>query len=232
MHINTNDTAVIVFTHSAQKEAETKLFSPQNNFSFNKKVAECLINKTVSLVKKTGLPYFVIDEKMQYGQSFGEKLANAIQDHFLIGYKRLIIIGNDCLGLTTHHLINVYHLLKNNEVVAGPSKKGGLYLIGLNSNSFNKSSFQNIRWQSAQVFFDFLRLTNCLSLSVMGDINNGQELRQQLSILRRDNKFHQILISFLASFTHYYLRTSYILKQSALLLCKGLRAPPSAISFS
>ncbi len=226
MQKNINHTAIILFSRSAEKEATAKNFSYTNNFRFNKKVAQTLISKTVSLAKETKLPFYVVDETLQQGNCFGEKISNTIQDHFKKGYEHLIIIGNDCLALESEHILRAYRHLQNNETVAGATSKGGLYLIGINKLSFNKNDFQNIRWQTEFVFTDFKNLNSAIFLPVLGDANNHQELAHQLKLLARHNRFFKIIQSYFASFTILHLRGSEFIPQSALLLCSGLRAPP------
>lgn len=219
-------TAIIVFSRSAEKEAEFKNFSSQKNFGFNKNVANGLINKTISLAKQTKLPLYVVDEKSQHGYGFGDKLSNSIEDHFAKGYQRLIIIGNDCIKLTEDHLFKTLYHLENNENVAGPTTNGGLYLIGINRHSFDSILFKNIRWQTEHVFNDFINYFPSYSLPESGDANNEHELKKQLQLLNAGNKLLQFIQSCFASFTKKILRISNFFEQLSALHISGLRAPP------
>lgn len=226
LQLNNSHTAILFFTRSAEKEAEVKNFSLKRNISLNKKVAQGLINKTLELVRETKLPYFIVDEKSQNGSSFGEKLSNAIQEYFIKGFEHLIIIGNDCLGLKSEHILKASRNLQNNETVAGATINGGLYLIGINKSSFDKSSFEKIRWQTENVFNDFKNLNNTTFLPALADANNEQELKQQLSLLRKDNNLLIVLQSYFASLQSSYFSEIKHFKQVPLL-CFDLRGPPS-----
>ncbi len=220
-----NHTAIIVFTRSAEKEAEVKNFSSIKNFRFNKHIAKGLINKTIAVAKQTKLPLYVVDEKLQHGKGFGEKLSNSIEDHFAKGFERVIIIGNDCLRLTKDNLLKTLQLLETNETVAGPTINGGLYLIGFNRSSFNKNSFKNIRWQTAHVYTDFINSFPSFSLPELGDANNEYELKKQLHFLKIGNNLLQLIQSCFASFVNFILRLLEFFKSLSKILYVGLRAP-------
>ena len=226
MNQSKNHTAVIVFTRSAEKEAEYKNFSSQKSLRFNKNILKGLINKTIALARQTNLPVYVVDEKLQHGKSFGEILSNSIEDHFAKGYENLIVIGNDCIGLTKNHLLRTLHLLQNNGTVAGPTTNGGLYLIGISRSSFDKNSFINLRWQTEYIFSDFIKVFPAFTISQSGDANNEHELKQQLQLLGANNKLLQHIQSCFASFVSFFLRFTEYIKTLTLLHCIGLRAPP------
>ncbi|MEB3310653.1 MAG: TIGR04282 family arsenosugar biosynthesis glycosyltransferase [Snowella sp.] len=80
----------------------------------------------------------------------GQRMQGAFADAFRAGIERVVIIGTDCPGLTPALIQEALTALNNDEVVLGPAKDGGYYLIGLNRPL--PMLFQNIPWGSDRVF--------------------------------------------------------------------------------
>lgn len=134
-------TALLIFANSAAKEVERKEFLSTEIFS-------ALNKQTLKTAKKSKLPYFVISEKEQKGASFGERFTNAIDLIFKKGFDNVITIGNDTPHLKTKHLLDANTSLTNKQLVIGPSKDGGFYLMGLKKSHFNKETFLKLPWQT------------------------------------------------------------------------------------
>jgi glycosyltransferase A (GT-A) superfamily protein (DUF2064 family) len=60
-----------------------------------------------------------------------------------------LIIGTDCPELTPEIIEKAFDELEQSEVVIGPAKDGGYYLLGM--KRFNPGLFKNIKWSSAEV---------------------------------------------------------------------------------
>lgn len=138
------NTAILIFANSAEKEAERKSFLSADVFSE-------LNSQTLKTVEKSGIQYFHFSEKNQIGSSFGERFSNAIEAIFNKGFKNVITIGNDTPHLKTHHLVDTLHQLEKNELVLGPSKDGGVYLMGIKEVHFNKETFLKLPWQTSRL---------------------------------------------------------------------------------
>lgn len=135
-------TAILIFAQSAQKEAADKPFK-------NAKQIFTQLNKhTLSIVKKSKLPYFRITEEGQTGVSFGERLTNAIQSVYDKGYDNVIAIGNDTPHIQVHHILDTAKKLATHSLILGPSKDGGFYLIGLHKSQFEPTQFLQLPWQT------------------------------------------------------------------------------------
>ena len=67
-------------------------------------------------------------------------------------YKRVVIIGSDCKDLSNETIRQAYEELKKNDVVIGPAKDGGYYLLGM--NSFYPELFENKQWSTENVMLD------------------------------------------------------------------------------
>lgn len=136
-----NNTAILIFANSAEKEVERKSFLSKEVF--------CALNKqTLKIVEKTGIEYFIFSEKNQIGTTFGERFSNAIESIFNKGFNNVITIGNDTPHLKTQHLLDSLHQLEKNNLVLGPSKDGGFYLLGIKKEHFQKKTFLKLPWQT------------------------------------------------------------------------------------
>lgn len=86
---------------------------------------------------------------IQEGNGLGERIENAFKFLFTAGYRKLIIIGNDCPELNGAILELTFERLNEFDIVIGPATDGGYYLLGLKNNySF---LFRNIEWSTVNV---------------------------------------------------------------------------------
>ena len=61
----------------------------------------------------------------------------------------VILLGGDCPGLNTSHLLECAELLAEKKPVIGPSEDGGYWLLGLPSP--DSRLFKNIPWSTSEV---------------------------------------------------------------------------------
>ncbi len=194
----TSKTAILLFAQSENVERITKPIASttKQNVLLWKKMNERVL-KTIS---KSKLPYFHSNETNQIGTSFGEKLTNAILQLFSNGFEKVIIIGNDCPELKSHHLIEAVSQLQNNDFVLGANYNGGAYLIGVTKSALNLENFKTIPWQTTSVFNELkvLSLNNTLEiLPSFNDCNTAYDFKKivpNLSFL--DSLLHLILSLF------------------------------------
>ncbi|WP_456438733.1 TIGR04282 family arsenosugar biosynthesis glycosyltransferase [Psychroserpens sp.] len=140
-----NKTAILIFANSAEFEAI------QKPFQSSKVLFDSLNAQTLKIVKKTGFPYFLSSEKTQIGSNFGERFTNAIQSIYDKGYEAVITIGNDTPHLQTDHILKAVQQLQQNDIVLGPSKDGGFYLMALKQSLFNAEIFLKLPWQTSRL---------------------------------------------------------------------------------
>ncbi|NRA11039.1 MAG: glycosyltransferase, partial [Crocinitomicaceae bacterium] len=69
---------------------------------------------------------------VQVGNDLGERMMNAFDQSFKLGYKRVIGIGSDLPDLRTDVMTKGLTALESSDTVFGPSEDGGYYLIGMN----------------------------------------------------------------------------------------------------
>ena len=232
-----NKIAILFFSRNAKEESRKKTWFASSNRGENTAVANALINQSSDFLKKSGLPVFHFHEGNQRGNSFGERFANAYQDVFDRGFSGVIAIGNDSPEIVNIDLQEVSHNLILGKTVLGASVRGGAYLIGLTRESFHKSEFQNLPWQSGRLF-SALRKTvgvnqNPIILETLRDINSLNDLK----ILLNDCSFQFIfnhLISLLKSQSQRFNRIfTESTPDSFLLSNSRFRGPPAlGLAFS
>ena len=86
---------------------------------------------------------------LQKGNDLGERMYNAFEHTFLNKYKKVIIIGSDCIDLSAAVIEDAYKLLNNSDVVIGPAKDGGYYLLGMKNP--HQCLFRNVSWSTSEV---------------------------------------------------------------------------------
>ena len=87
---------------------------------------------------------------VQKGTGLGERMSNAFEELFDKGYEKVCIIGSDCPYITQDILENAFNRLLETDVVIGPSRDGGYYLLGLVEP--REELFEDINWGGSQVF--------------------------------------------------------------------------------
>ena len=87
----------------------------------------------------------------QRGESFGERLGNAVSDLLAVGFGSVCLINSDSPTVPASNFIEASNeLAKSGErVVLGPSDDGGYYLIGL--KKLHQRLFEEIDWSTERV---------------------------------------------------------------------------------
>lgn len=93
---------------------------------------------------------------LQKGRDLGERMFNAFREMFDKGYNRVIIVGSNIPELTVEPIELSVLLLKENNVVIGPSQGGGYYLIGISKGGLLADMFKGIAWGSDTVLDDII----------------------------------------------------------------------------
>jgi hypothetical protein len=87
--------------------------------------------------------------RSQRGSDLGERMHTALTEGLRDGFEAAMCVGTDVPGLTTDHLEKAQKALDKAEVVVGPSRDGGYYLIGLKQPA--PELFSGISWSTAHV---------------------------------------------------------------------------------
>lgn len=120
------------------------------------------------------------EKQVQIGPNLGERMLNAFAEIFSEGYHKAVIIGTDCFELTSGIIMNAFAYLNNHDVVIGPAKDGGYYLLGLKKPQ--PELFKSISWSSDQVLQQTLAVCKQLNLSThllaeLSDVDNENDLK-------------------------------------------------------
>lgn len=94
----------------------------------------------------------IYQKGLQKGNDLGERMRNAFSYAFKNKYKKAVIIGTDCYELKTEIIEEAFNALENFDVVAGPAKDGGYYLLGM--KKLHEQFFVNKQWSSENVLLD------------------------------------------------------------------------------
>lgn len=102
-------------------------------------------------------------KKVQKGSDLGQKMAYAFKTSFQNDTSKVVIIGSDCAEITPEILEKAYDELSRSDVVIGPARDGGYYLLGM--NKFNPQLFEGVEWSTDQVLQTTLETIKQLGLS-------------------------------------------------------------------
>ncbi len=208
---STPKTAILVFTRQAEQEAAAKKFtfiSARKNF----RVADSFIKHTLATVRQSKIPYYISGGEEFSGTDFHQKLTRAAAEIFGRGIDKLIIIGNDCPGLTSAILQKTETTLETSSLVLGPATDGGVYLIGLTKTAFQAAAFANLPWLTNQVFTSLQQYGNQFQLPttflpVLQDIDSESDLKNVLAHSPKNIAILWVLRQILANTTqviHFY----------------------------
>ena len=91
----------------------------------------------------------IYDKELQIGHDLGEKMSGAFQNFFQNESSKVVIIGSDCSELTKEIIEESFIMLDDNDVVIGPAKDGGYYLLGM--KKYYPQLFENKKWSTNSV---------------------------------------------------------------------------------
>lgn len=117
---------------------------------------------------------------IQRGNDLGEKMMNAFDDSFKLGYKRVIGVGSDLPDLSVEIMTDGLQFLQSNDTVFGPSEDGGYYLIGM--TKLIPEIFTNKAW-STDTLLDETRTElselgySCQLLEELNDVDTLEDLK-------------------------------------------------------
>jgi len=123
----------------------------------------------------------------------GRRMAQVAQRSFERGAERTVIIGSDSPSLPAPYLNMAFDLLKERDVVLGPSTDGGYYLVGLRAD--RNEIFTGVEWSTGRVLEQTLDKLGLQSLGLLPpwyDVDTPPEagfLKVHLAALRRAGEY-------------------------------------------
>ncbi len=119
-------------------------------------------------------------KKRQHGKDLGEKMFNAISEGLNMGYASVCLVGTDIYELTPGIIDGAFDKLNKSDVVIGPARDGGYYLIGMTRP--DAKVFDISAWSTSSVLEEtLLRVQEqglgCAMLEALGDIDTEEDLQ-------------------------------------------------------
>ena len=101
---------------------------------------------------------------LQQGNDLGARMEQAFEWGFGQGFEKILIIGSDNARLKSSHLHEAFMALEKEDVVIGPAKDGGYYLLGM--KELIPELFRNKQWSTETVLSDTVIDAQMLKLKV------------------------------------------------------------------
>jgi rSAM/selenodomain-associated transferase 1 len=117
----------------------------------------------------------------QSGGDIGERMYNALGKVLGEGYVKAVLVGVDIPGLSTSTVLRAFELLADSDMVFGPARDGGYYLVGLKKPA--REIFQGIPWSTARTLGETLRKAYSLGYrtaftETLSDIDTVEDLKR------------------------------------------------------
>lgn len=115
----------------------------------------------------------------QASGDLGHRMCSAFIEVLSKGYHSVCIIGSDCYELSTVIIEQAFDLLRVNDVVIGPAKDGGYYLLGM--KELYPKLFEEKIWSTGTVYDDTVSTIHqsglaYKSLETLTDIDEEKDL--------------------------------------------------------
>ncbi len=116
---------------------------------------------------------------VQVGADLGERMLNAFRQVLRAGARAAVLVGTDVPHLPRSRVVEALSRAAEHEVVLGPARDGGYYLIGL--HAVIPHLFQGLEWGTREVLGETLRRAQELGLTVTqlepwGDVDTPADL--------------------------------------------------------
>ena len=105
----------------------------------------------------------IFSKDIQRGQDLGERMYNAINRASRSKYRKICLIGSDNMEITEKIIYSAYKYLDDYDVVFGPSKDGGYYLIAMKTPI--KEVFVDISWSTELVLKQSIAIMELMKLN-------------------------------------------------------------------
>ena len=119
---------------------------------------------TLAVARQSGLDYQLFisepgddplfegeEYSLQKGNDLGQRMLHAFEELLNRGSDGALIIGTDCLDMTSQHLHRAANALADHELVLLPAYDGGYALIGCRESA-SPGLFDGVRWSTERVY--------------------------------------------------------------------------------
>ena len=112
--------------------------------------------------------------------NLGQRMQDAFTAVFTEGFGKVVIIGSDSMELTEQLIREAFIILDGQDMVIGPAKDGGYYLLGM--KKMHPDLFLNKKWSSPTVFKDTLDNIHRLKITykqlpVLSDVDRPEDIQ-------------------------------------------------------
>ncbi len=125
----------------------------------------------------------------------GRRMVRAFEDAFWESKKATVIVGSDIPGISAHIIEQAFDGLQKNDLVIGPARDGGYYLIGLKNTVPAETYarlFENINWGTDAVLSQtlqtarrsglrFIMLESLTDVDRPADLHHWQKVKKILT---------------------------------------------------
>ncbi len=170
-HFPTSDKALLIFTRNPEPgKCKTRLAATVGDDAALH-IYKFLLRHTAEITETLRLDKFVYyseslhtedvwddnryTKRTQRGDDLGARMENAFAEVFASGYQKAVIIGSDLYDLSQADIETAFKKLNDHDLVVGPAKDGGYYLLGM--KSLKPELFANKTWGTDTVLADTLR---------------------------------------------------------------------------
>lgn len=93
--------------------------------------------------------------RIQQGADLGERLHHAFRECLEDGYREIIVLGSDSPHLPAAYVLRAFDELGKAEVVVGPARDGGYYLLG--ATRLHTALLNDMPWGTSQLYRETVR---------------------------------------------------------------------------
>lgn len=97
----------------------------------------------------------------------GERMAGLVEWSFQQGVRRTVLVGSDSPSLPAAYIDRGLELLRERDLVVGPSTDGGYYLIGQSRGRGDRGVFADIDWSTGRVLEQTLAAAGSSKLGLL-----------------------------------------------------------------
>lgn len=94
----------------------------------------------------------LFNKHVQEGIDLGNRMQKAFERVFALGAEKAVIVGSDCPQIGPEAIDEAFAVLGTKDVVLGPAKDGGYYLLGMKKR--HDFLFKDKEWSTDTVFDD------------------------------------------------------------------------------
>lgn len=125
----------------------------------------------------------------QSGSDLGERMNNASAEILNKKYEKVVIIGTDCIDMRLDILQMAFRKLDACDVVVGPARDGGFYLIGMKEQ--NPFLFEGRSWSNPLVLDETRRLLeeNSRTYALLPELNDLDTKQDLIDFMKKLNTF-------------------------------------------